>query len=128
MLRLGLIALPIFALIVLFAPELFAFFFGNYWREAGVYAQILSPWIFLNFIVSPISGVYLIVGKQKQAIYFGFVDIILKFGSVAFGAYNKNLKLGFYAMSITGVLILLVEIIWTFSITSTNAMSKRNVL
>lgn len=127
MFRLGLIALPIFALIVLFAPEMFAFFFSKNWREAGEFAQILSPWIFLNFIISPISGVYLIVGKQKQAICFGFFDIVLKIGSVALGAYNNNPKLGFYAMSITGVLLLLIEIIWTFSITSNNVVRKRSL-
>jgi len=117
MIKLAMIALPIFVIIII-APDMFAIFFGKAWREAGVYAQILSPWIFLNFIVSPIAGVYLIVGKQKQALWFALSDIITKIGSIAFGAYMNDPKMGFYSMSITGVITLVVGIVWTFKITS----------
>ncbi len=114
--RLGLTALPILIIVMLFAPDIFNVFFGKDWVKAGVYAQILSPWILFNFIVSPISGVYLIVGKQRQGILFGALDVALKFSSIAFGLYLDDPIMGFYAMTFTGVLILIAEIFWIFRI------------
>ena len=116
MMRLGLAGLPILIFILLFAPDVFGIFFGADWVKAGVYAQILSPWIFFNFIVSPISGIYLIVGKQKQAILFGVIDAVLKLLSVAYGVYCKDPIMGFYAMTVAGLIILIAEIFWTFKI------------
>jgi O-antigen/teichoic acid export membrane protein len=51
--------------IFLFAPELCAWVFGNPWREAGEFARILAPLYFLNFVVSPLSYVFFVAGKQK---------------------------------------------------------------
>lgn len=116
MIRLGLAGLPILIFILLFAPDMFGVFFGADWVKAGVYAQILSPWIFFNFIVSPISGIYLIVGKQRQAILFGVLDTALKFLSVAYGVYCKDPIMGFYAMTVTGLMILIAEMFWAFKI------------
>jgi O-antigen/teichoic acid export membrane protein len=116
MIRLGLAGLPILIFILLFAPDMFGIFFGADWVKAGVYAQILSPWIFFNFIVSPISGIYLIVGKQRQAILFGVLDTALKFLSVAYGVYCNDPIIGFYAMTVTGLIILIAEMFWAFKI------------
>lgn len=116
MIRLGLAGLPILIFILLFAPDMFGVFFGADWVKAGVYAQILSPWIYFNFIVSPISGIYLIVGRQRQAILFGFLDTALKFLSVAYGVYCKDPIMGFYAMTVAGIMILIAEMFWAFKI------------
>jgi O-antigen/teichoic acid export membrane protein len=51
--------------IFIFAPELCAWVFGNPWREAGEFARILAPLYFLNFVISPLSYVFLVAGKQK---------------------------------------------------------------
>ena len=48
-----------------FAPNLFALIFGESWRQAGEYARIMSPLYFLNFIASPLSYVFYVVGKQR---------------------------------------------------------------
>lgn len=46
-------------------PELFSFFFGKAWHEAGIFAQILMPAIFMRFLVSPLSFIIYIAQKQK---------------------------------------------------------------
>jgi O-antigen/teichoic acid export membrane protein len=51
--------------IFLFAPELCEWAFGKPWREAGEFARILAPLYFLNFVVSPLSYVFPVAGKQK---------------------------------------------------------------
>ena len=59
------IAVPTFSVIIFFGGDIFAFFFGNQWREAGVYAQILSGMFLLRFVVSPMSYVLIIASRQK---------------------------------------------------------------
>lgn len=68
--RLALFALP-FALSMLFAPPLFAWAFGDEWREAGAQARLLAPWMVLNFMTSPLSQLPLVVGRQGRALAFG---------------------------------------------------------
>jgi cbb3-type cytochrome oxidase maturation protein len=116
MIRLSLIALPILIILVFFAPDIFTLIFGNNWREAGVYAQILSPWFFLNFISSPVSQVPLILDKQKYAFYIGIWYNLSILSSMLIGYLTGNIYHSLYAMSIIGSLNLLFYIYWIFKI------------
>jgi O-antigen/teichoic acid export membrane protein len=55
-----------FVILFLCSPALFAWIFGEAWRQAGELAQILAPLYFLNFIASPLSYVFFVAGKQKM--------------------------------------------------------------
>lgn len=70
--RLALAGVP-FAVVLAFAPDLFAWVFGAEWRTAGEIARILLPWMLLNFVTSPLSQLPLIVGRQPTALAFGIV-------------------------------------------------------
>jgi O-antigen/teichoic acid export membrane protein len=61
----------LFVLIAPFAPWLFATIFGESWREAGVYGLILTPWMVANFLVSPLSQLPLLLGRQRGALLYG---------------------------------------------------------
>ncbi|HEX6860411.1 MAG TPA: oligosaccharide flippase family protein [Caulobacteraceae bacterium] len=63
--RLAAIGAVLTAPLLLAAPLLFSLAFGAKWREAGVYVQILSPVIFARFVVSPLSAVLHLRGRQK---------------------------------------------------------------
>ena len=113
----AIIGLPIFAIIILWGPELFAFVLGKPWREAGVYAQILSPWIFMKFISQPISQIPMIVDKQKAMFLFSLIGIFLIFGSLSYGGLvEDNLKISFYLVSITQTIYLSALIFWLLRI------------
>jgi O-antigen/teichoic acid export membrane protein len=68
--RLAVISLPFIALMCA-APALFTWGFGPVWHEAGVYALILTPWMVLSFLTSPLSQLPLVVGQQGRALAFG---------------------------------------------------------
>ncbi|MBW1293908.1 lipopolysaccharide biosynthesis protein [Aquimarina litoralis] len=61
-------------LIFVFGEEIFAFVFGEQWRTAGSYASIMIPWIFFNFLVSPIT--FIITIKEKQQVGFVFLSVM----------------------------------------------------
>lgn len=59
----GLIPLII---MLLFAPQIFTFIFGEQWRKAGEMARILSPFFFFRIIVSPLSYMYTLAGRMRE--------------------------------------------------------------
>lgn len=61
----SLIVLPIFLIIYFFAIDIFAIVFGESWQLAGQIASVLSPWLFLNFLSTPFSNVFIILHKQE---------------------------------------------------------------
>ncbi len=60
-----LFAIPPFLVLLLFAPSLFTFIFGETWREAGHYAQILAPMYAMRFLASPLGFVIIIAERQN---------------------------------------------------------------
>ena len=63
----------LFLPLLFWGPQIFAYVFGERWKEAGVYSQYLTPWLLMNFVLSPISSVPMILGQQK--IYFFITTI-----------------------------------------------------
>jgi O-antigen/teichoic acid export membrane protein len=64
--KLILISFVPFVIFFIIAPDIFSIIFGEKWRIAGEYAQILAPMFFLQFIANPLSNMYLIAQKQKE--------------------------------------------------------------
>jgi O-antigen/teichoic acid export membrane protein len=54
-----------FSLLLAYSPDIYAFMFGEQWREAGVYSQCLVIMYFVKFVVTPPSYVFYFYGKQK---------------------------------------------------------------
>lgn len=75
--QLVLIGLPLFTVFYFIAPELFAFVFGEKWRVAGEYAQIMTVMFLLQFIVSPLSNLFLIAEKQNIDLVIQILLLIL---------------------------------------------------
>ncbi|MDX1651663.1 MAG: oligosaccharide flippase family protein [Brumimicrobium sp.] len=83
-----------FTIIFLFGEPIFIWVFGEKWGLAGKISEILSPWLMVNFIASPISTLPMIIGRQVlffwlglistaiQLIGFGFVPLVIFDGSI----------------------------------------------
>lgn len=105
------IILPL-TIMVLFAPTIFAFVFGQDWREAGVYTQILFPWIFLNLLVSTISFISSLVGMQKKAFIISIVQLFLIAVALFIGGYYHNIYLALFLFSMVNCTVLIYNMIW----------------
>lgn len=75
-------ALPFILVISLWGPDLFAWYLGGEWREAGEYARIMAPALFVNFIFSPIGITPIIFNKQKTSFLFCLLGYIVSLGSL----------------------------------------------
>jgi O-antigen/teichoic acid export membrane protein len=69
--KLFLIGLPLFFILYIILPDLFKFVFGEQWYQAGEYSQLLIPYLFMNFIVAPVSHLVMILEKQKIFFHMG---------------------------------------------------------
>lgn len=111
--KLALIALPIFITILFFGPFLFEFVLGEKWRVAGEYAQYLTPWLFLNFIISPVQQIGIIVNKQGVIFLFSLIGNAIIFGSIFIGGYVfKDIFIGFVILSSLQVFYYLWIYLW----------------
>ncbi len=69
-------SIPFILILLLFGPVVFSWYLGESWREAGVYSQMIAPVLFMMFIVSPISGIPIILNQQKKAYVFAVIGYI----------------------------------------------------
>lgn len=88
--KLFIFATPFFIILFFILPSFFTFVFGENWTEAVTYAQILLPFIYLNFIVSPVSKVPLIVKKIKAYFKFSLIWNIISVIVFAGSAFVYN--------------------------------------
>lgn len=96
-----------------FAPELFAWVFGEAWARAGSYAQILALAFVARLAVSPVSQTLAIIGKQPQQ--FAIDGLRLVAVVSAFLIYQEPYEMiyaliGFSAVTIVFQLVQLVVI------------------
>ena len=100
-----------FMLLMIIAPEMFSFVFGANWNEAGVYSQILIPWVFCNYICRPITSITETLNKQEIAVYFNILLVITRFLSLYIGGQQNDIKLALILYSASGMLVYLL---WSY--------------
>jgi O-antigen/teichoic acid export membrane protein len=101
------VSLPVFGLIVLMGPSLFAFVFGSEWREAGRYARIMAPALWVSFAISPAVTLPVVAGRMRGALGFALGDLTLRAVSLAVGYSMSSASVALVCMSIGGVAMLL---------------------
>lgn len=89
---LGLLAVGIvpFSILFLFGKPLFASMFGADWSTTGIYAQILSPWLFLAFINAATRTLYTVCQKQDVLFIFRILLAIFSGLSILVGYHLFN--------------------------------------
>lgn len=76
-----------FLIVFFFGDDMFAFVFGEKWRMAGTFAEIMTPWFMVNFISSPISSLPLTLRRQKSFFFLSVVGSALMILSVSVPFY-----------------------------------------
>ena len=95
----GLGMLP-FLVLAITGDNLFGFVFGANWTEAGVFAQILSFKIFIDFIIGPAKSLTNILEKQELQFALHIVVIIISGISIIVGGLLNNVyvALGLFSL------------------------------
>lgn len=74
-----------FTVIFVLSPYVFGFVFGNDWSDSGIYSRLLSPWIYLVFLTTPISSIISVTGKEFFGLRIQMIILISRIGSFVIG-------------------------------------------
>lgn len=99
LLSMSFIAVPAYLMVALWGDDLFAWFLGEPWRQAGEFGQLLTPWLCMSFLTSPISQIPLIVNKQKIAFGISLIGHTLYLSAIVIGGIFQDIELGFILLS-----------------------------
>jgi teichuronic acid exporter len=75
---LTLISIIPFTVLFFYGTEIFGFVFGTPWGIAGTYAETMAFWLMVNFVLSPISALPLLLNKQRYALIMGLVSSLIQ--------------------------------------------------
>ena len=113
------IAIIPFSILYFWGGDIFSIVFGKQWKIAGQYSEILSIWMFFNFILSPISNILIVLRMQKQNFYLGLVSTIGQIICfIIFPFFNTYYKTNFikvlWVLSLSQAFICIVGIMFIF--------------
>jgi len=127
MIALAVVGILPFLILFVFSPYIFVLVFGKSWQESGHYAQILAPWLYINFIYSPLSQLPLLVDKQKQNFVVGFFyNLLILIILIASAVLFNSIVLGFFLLSGVMSVYLLGALKWLIKI-SGNPQTRRTI-
>ncbi len=92
---------PTLALVVA-APELMEVVFGAPWREAGVYLQILAPWLFLASVASALTRVFDITERQRLDLGSSVVLFVVQATALVVAGQTGDVYTMIWAAGIAG--------------------------
>jgi O-antigen/teichoic acid export membrane protein len=114
--KLAQIAMPPVLVLVVIAPELFVWIFGSEWREAGIFAQLMTPMLYFQFIFSPISTLFVILEKQQQGMFLQAVMATVSGSSIFIGAWLGDVKLAVLLFSLGSASSYLAFLVWVINL------------
>ena len=79
------ISAPFFVVLYFFAPEIFAFVFGQDWYFAGEYASMLTPYFFLAFVTAPLTHLFYILERTGTYLLVQLILLSLVLGGLYYG-------------------------------------------
>lgn len=109
---------------MIFGQELFTFALGTQWAIAGVYAQIIAPWMFVAFISIPLLTIFYVLEKQVADLWFSVLQLVTKVIAVIIGGLFADPILCMVLLSLAGVISGIYMNIYTLKIAGVSALDS----
>ena len=94
------------------APDAFAIFLGEKWREAGVYVQILAPMFSIRLVSNCFTNVTIVTGKQLIAF---IIQITYLIATIGLYVYARITDIDIYSfLNIMNVLFCVIYSLYFF--------------
>lgn len=113
-------AIPFILILLFFGPLIFKLYLGEKWEIAGNYARCISPMLLLYFILSPISGLPILLNKQKNAFIISLIGYGFTILSIFIGIWFKlSFENTLWLYGAAFALFYLGNLIWYYSLIKT---------
>jgi O-antigen/teichoic acid export membrane protein len=94
-----------FALAYLVVEEMFTFFFGREWSDAGRYAEIMIPMFYMNFVSMSVGGVFVITRRLQMSLLWQATGLALAVCALCVGIFVfRTIEATLWAFSIARAL------------------------
>jgi O-antigen/teichoic acid export membrane protein len=104
---------PIFLLMTT-GGTIFSVIFGIEWYEAGIYCQILSIWVLVWFISSPLSTLTAVLEIQGFGMKITSLNLITRFISLGIGGFFGNVLLALFLFALSGILVYGIQLCYLY--------------
>ena len=105
-----LLVAPVFFLLYFYVADIFVFIFGEKWDIAGKIASLLVPWVFVNFVSSPISNVFIVLHHQEKMLIFSILYALTPLLIIYLTHIDFLLTIQYISWSMTILLILFISL------------------
>ena len=112
MTRSTLISLPVLAALYFILPTLASWLLGAEWYVTGQYIRFLLPWLFVTILAGPICFLPDIFKKQKKALGFELLLLLLRLAGIAAGIATGSFVLAIACYSIASFAVILMQLLW----------------
>lgn len=99
-------------LLLIIGEELFVFFLGAQWYEAGFYVKLLVPWLFFMFVSSPLTAIFNVLEKQGAGLAFELVLLASRAVTLTIGGMTGDPVIAILLFSLTGAFFSAFMNIW----------------
>lgn len=106
----------------------FGLVFGDAWRDAGSYAQVLAPWLLLVFVTSPLSTLVYVLSRQREELAFQVALLVVRVGALVAGwqLSAANLAVGLFGLG--SAVLWAIYLGWLLRITGVGVRAAVDVL
>lgn len=115
---LALIPIIPFIIVFFFAEELFGFVFGDEWKVAGIYTKVLIPALYLQFISSPLSHMFVIAKKIKIEFFIQGAILLMSIIAFIIGYYyfdSTTISLAMFSFVLVLKYVLFIALSYKFA-------------
>lgn len=114
--------------VALLGPFLYSIIFSEKWREAGVYAQIITPWLLLVFVTSPVSTAFLVARREKSLLAYNVLLVLARSAALLFGSWVAGPRLALLLFSGVSLIIWIHQLAYLLKLGKANRRNTAALL
>ena len=101
-----------FSILILAGPEIFSIFLGAQWIQSGVFAQLISIWMFAHIISLAVSPVFSVLNKQQYYTIFQVLTLFIRaVVLIVLGKMQVSIFTSVFIFSLINVVVIVIQTI-----------------
>lgn len=103
-------------MLVVIGGDLYAVVFGESWRTAGEYVQVLSVWAYFWFLSAPFTKIFSVLEMQKNQLVWNAFNLVFRIIAIAVGWVMDSVWLAVILLAVFGSALYMYKIYLTLKV------------
>lgn len=114
--KLAQLAMPATLVLLVAGPDIFGVVFGSEWSQAGVFAQLMAPYLYFQFVTSPLSDIADVLEKQVHDMMFQGLLFAARTTALVLGALYFDVIVAVALYGAASAVCWLAFLAWIFTV------------